>query len=212
MSLGQKNAAIIFDHSQQSPESLSEAIDNMGFESTLSETTTVTAVSVDTQVISTSNLEPAAQQEALKKLAQIHGVLDAREGEARLGLSVTFVPSLTTLAQLSEVVASFFLESQAPRSPKQKAQTLSPSHTLGDGVSLLKLCIEGMTCHSCTTTIEGKIGKLKGIEKIKGDVLNSLEIFRSCISCLSEAAVMLQRSYTLYNSALNLHRNSITGV
>lgn len=204
MSLGQKNAAIIFDHSQQSPESLSEAIEDMGFDSTLPETTTVTAVSVDTQVISTSNLEPAAQQEALKKLAQIHGVLDVREGPARMGLSVTFVPLLTTVPQLSEVVASLFLESQAPGSPKQKAPTLSPSHTMVGGVSLLKLCIEGMTCHSCTTTIEGKIGKLKGIERIKGDVLNYLTIFRSCVTCLSEGAMMLQRGYTLYASALNV--------
>lgn len=169
----------------------------MGFESTLPETTTVTAVSVDTQVISTSNLEPAAQQEALKKLAQIHGVLDVREGPARMGLSVTFVPLLTTVPQLSEVVGS-----QAPGSPKQKPPTLSPSHTVVGGVSLLKLCIEGMTCHSCTTTIEGKIGKLKGIERIKGDVLNYLTIFRSCVTCLSVVAEMLQRGYTLYASAL----------
>lgn len=176
MSLGHKNAAIIFDHSQQSPESLSEAIEDMGFDSPLSETTTVTAVPVDTQVIPTSNLEPAAQQEALKKLAQIHGVLDVRENPARMGLSITFVPSLTSLPQLSEVAASLSLESQAPRSPKQKAPTLSPSHAAGAGVSLLKLCIEGMTCHSCTTTIEGKIGKLTGIEKIKGDELNCFTI------------------------------------
>lgn len=174
MSLGDKNAAIIFDHSQQSPESLSEAIEDMGFDSPLSETTTVTDVPVDTQVISTSNLEPAAKQEALKKLAQIHGVLDVRENPA--SLIVTFVPSLTSLLQLSEVVASLFLESQAPRSPKQKAPTLSPVHAAGAGVSLLKLCIEGMTCHSCTTTIEGKIGKLTGIEKIKGDELNCFTI------------------------------------
>lgn len=201
MSLGQKNAAIIFDCNQQSPESLSEAIEDMGFESTLSETTTVTAVSVDTQLISTSNLEPAVQQEALKKLAQIHGVLDVTEDPAGMGFSVTFVPSLTTFPQLSEVVASLFLESQAPRSPKQKAPTLSQGHTVVGGVSLLKLCIEGMTCHSCTTTIEGTIGKLKGIEKIKGDVLNYLTIFRSCIS---EGAVMFQRGCTLYRSALNV--------
>lgn len=195
MSLDQKNAAIIFDSSRQSPESLSEAIEDMGFESTLSETTPVAAVSVDTQVIPTPNLEAAAQQEALQKLAQIHGVLDVREGPAGTGLSVTFVPSLTTSLQLNEAVASWIPESPAPGSPKHEAPGSSPSHTVVGGVSLLKLCIEGMTCHSCTTTIEGKIGKLKGIEKIKGDVQNRLTIFGSCISCLSEGAVTLQRGY-----------------
>lgn len=204
----------MFDRSQQSPESLSEAIEDMGFESTFSETTPVTAVSVDTQVIPAPDLEPAAQQEALKKLAQIHGVLDVREGPARTGLSVTFVPSLTASPQLSEVVASLLPEGSAPGSPKQKAPTLSPSHTVAGGVSLLKLCIEGMTCHSCTTTIEGKIGKLKGIEKIKGDVQTHLTILRSRISRLSEGAAMLQRGYTLYRSTPDVQfefsGNSIT--
>uniref|UniRef100_A0A8C9ELI5 HMA domain-containing protein n=1 Tax=Pavo cristatus TaxID=9049 RepID=A0A8C9ELI5_PAVCR len=32
---------------------------------------------------------------------------------------------------------------------------------------LLRLKVEGMTCHSCTSTIEGKIGKLQGIQRIK---------------------------------------------
>ncbi len=159
----------MFDHSQQSPESLSEAIEDMGFESSLSESSTATPVSTDTQLIPTS----AAQQEALEKLSQIQGVLDVRQSPATMGLTVTFVPSLTSLQQLSEVAASVTpLEIPTPSSPTQKAPTLSPSHTTGGGVSLLKLRIEGMTCHSCTTTIEGKIGKLKGIEKIKGDVLD----------------------------------------
>uniref|UniRef100_A0A8C9XTU5 P-type Cu(+) transporter n=1 Tax=Sander lucioperca TaxID=283035 RepID=A0A8C9XTU5_SANLU len=140
VSLEQKNATVIFDHSQQGPESLSEAIEDMGFESSLSDSSTATPVSTDTQLIATSSLTPATQQEALEKLSQIQGVLDVRESPALMGFTVTFVPSLTSSQQLSEVVAS---------------------------VKPLELSIEGMTCHSCTTTIEGKIGKLKGIEKIK---------------------------------------------
>lgn len=177
MSLEQKIATIIFDHSQQSPESLSEAVEDMGFESSLSESSTATHVSTDTKLIPTSGLTPAAQQEALEKLSQIQGVLDVRESPAQMGLSVTFIPSLTSSQQLSEVVVSLMpLDIPTLSSPTHKATSLSPSHTAGDGVSLLKLRIEGMTCHSCTTTIEGKIGKLKGIEKIKGDVL---ELFTS---------------------------------
>uniref|UniRef100_A0A8C9XQJ9 P-type Cu(+) transporter n=1 Tax=Sander lucioperca TaxID=283035 RepID=A0A8C9XQJ9_SANLU len=168
VSLEQKNATVIFDHSQQGPESLSEAIEDMGFESSLSDSSTATPVSTDTQLIATSSLTPATQQEALEKLSQIQGVLDVRESPALMGFTVTFVPSLTSSQQLSEVVASVKpLEVPTPSSQMQKGPTLSPSHTMGRGVALLKLSIEGMTCHSCTTTIEGKIGKLKGIEKIK---------------------------------------------
>uniref|UniRef100_A0A3Q3EIN4 P-type Cu(+) transporter n=1 Tax=Labrus bergylta TaxID=56723 RepID=A0A3Q3EIN4_9LABR len=169
VSLEQKNATIIFDPSQQSPESLSEAIEDMGFESSLSETSTATPISSDTQLIPTLNLTPAAQQEALEKLSQIQGVLDVRESPAQMGLNVTFVPSLIPAQQLSEVVANIKpLDIATPNSHGlQNGPTLSPSHTSGAGVSLLKLRIEGMTCHSCTTTIEGKIGKLNGVDKIK---------------------------------------------
>lgn len=191
VSLEQKNATVMFDHSQQSPESLSEAIEDMGFESSLSESSTATPVSTDTQLIPTAALTPAAQQEALEKLSQIQGVLDVRESPAQMGLTVAFVPSLTSSQQLSEVVSSLTpLEIPTPSSPMQKGPTLSPSHTTGGGVSLLKLRIEGMTCHSCTTTIEGKIGKLKGIEKIKGDVLD-LFTSLSYITSVSELEVML---------------------
>uniref|UniRef100_A0A3Q1GDP0 P-type Cu(+) transporter n=1 Tax=Acanthochromis polyacanthus TaxID=80966 RepID=A0A3Q1GDP0_9TELE len=168
VSLEKKNATVIFDHSQQSPESLSEAIEDMGFESSVPEGTEATPVSIDTQLISTSGLTPAAQQEALEKLSQIQGVLDVRENLPQMGLAVTFVPLLISTQQLTEVVPSVTpLEVPAPRSPIHKGLSLPPSPTMGGGVAFLKLRVEGMTCHSCTTTIEGKIGKLKGIEKIK---------------------------------------------
>lgn len=153
----------MFDQSQQSPESLSEAIEDMGFESSPPDPSLVTQVSTDSHLVSTSGLSPAAQQEALEKLAQVQGVLDVRESPGQTGLSVTYVPSLASPQQLSELVAP------AAAAAAENSQASSPSHSRGSGVSLLKLRVDGMTCHSCTTTIEGKIGKLKGIEKIKGD-------------------------------------------
>uniref|UniRef100_A0A7N6BF78 P-type Cu(+) transporter n=1 Tax=Anabas testudineus TaxID=64144 RepID=A0A7N6BF78_ANATE len=168
VSLEQNNATVMFDHSQQSPESLSEAIEDMGFESSLSESSTATPVSTDTQLIPASDLTPTARQDALKKLSQIKGVLDVIENPTQTGLTVTFVPTLTSLQQLNEVVATITpMEIPTPSSPTRKGSTLSPSHSTRGGVALQKFTIEGMTCHSCTTTIEGKIGKLKGVEKIK---------------------------------------------
>ncbi|KAM6924047.1 copper-transporting ATPase 1 [Xenentodon cancila] len=165
--LEKKSAYIIFDHSQQSPESLSGAIEDMGFESTVPEGSIAAPVSTETQLIPTSGLTPASQQEVLEKLAEIHGVLDVREN-LEMGLNVTFIPSLTSTQQLGEVVASVTpMEIQTLSNPVQNSLNLSQLDTAGGGVALLKLCVEGMTCHSCTTTIEGKIGKLKGIEKIK---------------------------------------------
>uniref|UniRef100_A0AAQ4R7M4 P-type Cu(+) transporter n=1 Tax=Gasterosteus aculeatus aculeatus TaxID=481459 RepID=A0AAQ4R7M4_GASAC len=168
VSLEQKNATVIFDHSQHSPESLSEAIEDMGFESSLSDSSAASPVPTETQLIPTSGLTPAARQEALEKLSQCQGVLDVRESSAPLGITVSFVPSLTSAQQLSEVVAVLTPAEKPPHhSPMAKGPASSPSHTTGSRAALLKLNIEGMTCHSCSSTIEGKIGKLKGIEKIK---------------------------------------------
>uniref|UniRef100_A0AAX7VPY5 P-type Cu(+) transporter n=1 Tax=Astatotilapia calliptera TaxID=8154 RepID=A0AAX7VPY5_ASTCA len=173
VSLEGKNATVIFDPSHQSPESLSEAIEDMGFESSLPASSKATPVPTDIQLVSTSGMTPTAQQEALKKLSQIQGVLDVRENLPQTGLTVTFVPSLTSTQQLSEAVASVTPpDISTPSSPLQKDPTSSPSQTTRGGAAILKLRIEGMTCHSCITTIEGKIGKLKGIQKIKGDVLD----------------------------------------
>ncbi|XP_024139715.1 copper-transporting ATPase 1 isoform X2 [Oryzias melastigma] len=158
VSLEQKTATLIFDQGQQSPESLSEAIEDMGFESSLPDGSTTTAVSTETQLIPTSALGPAALQEAREKLSQIKGILDVCENPSQKGLSITFAPSLISPQELSKVVESVTLTDD---------QTLSPSKQKDDGVALLKLRIEGMTCHSCVTTIEGKIGKLNGIQKIK---------------------------------------------
>lgn len=174
MSLQHKNASVIFDHSQQNPETLSAAIEDMGFESSPLESSIATPVSTNTHLIPTSGLTPATQQDALKKLSQIQGVLDVVESPAQMGLTVCFIPSLTSVQQLTEVIAGIArLETPTPSSPDHKSPPVSPSHSKEGAVTLVKLSIEGMTCHSCVTTIEGKVGKLKGIEKIRGDVLDS---------------------------------------
>ncbi|KAG7518611.1 copper-transporting ATPase 1 [Solea senegalensis] len=168
VSLEQRNATIIFDSNRQSPESLSEAIEDMGFDSSLSESIPAMLVSTDTQLIPTSGLTPAALEEALKKLSQVQGVLDVSKSQVEMGLSITFVPSLISALQLRKLLASLTpSEVPTPDSPVEKASNISPSHIRQGDVLLLKLGIKGMTCHSCTSTIEGKIGKLKGIEKIK---------------------------------------------
>ena len=183
VSLELRSAAVLFDPSLQSPQSLYEAVEDMGFESSLPDASSAEPVPTDTLLLPTPGLGPEATQEALARLSRVQGVLDVREsaGEKDSGLSVTFVPSLTTAPQLREVVTGVAPEPPASASPARRASSplsssssssLSPPpppRSTGSGVALVKLSIEGMTCHSCTTTIEGKVGKLKGVQKIKGE-------------------------------------------
>lgn len=175
MSLELKNASIIFDHSHHTPESLAEAVEDMGFDSILSDTTTASVVLTETQLVPIpALLTPEAQQEALTRLAQLQAVLEVQENKDQRGVSVTFIPSLISVVQLGEVVSSMapLLEVPTSNSPTEETLVPAPATVSAPATSsqpqLVKMRIEGMVCLSCTTTIEGKIGKLKGVEKIKG--------------------------------------------
>lgn len=193
MSLELKNASIIFDQSHHTPESLAEAVEDMGFDSILSDTTTSSVVLTETQLVPIpALLTPEAQQEALTRLAQLQGVLEVQENKDQRGVSVTFIPALISVVQLGEVVSSLAPLLEVPTSNSPTEETLvsvpAPATVLATVTvsapatssqpQLVKMRIEGMVCLSCTTTIEGKIGKLKGVEKIKGNfVLRSSHRF-----------------------------------
>lgn len=173
MSLELKNATVVFDPASQSPESLAEAIDDMGFECIPAADVSVTPVATETQFFPITGVPTESLQQALAALTQLRGVLSAEEGGEDLGISVTYVPSLTGTEQLGEVLSRLAAPVSTP-SPNTATSPLSPLSPPPDGparpsgAELVRMRVEGMVCLSCTTTIEGKIGKLKGVEKIKG--------------------------------------------
>lgn len=145
-----------YDHTRHGPESLAEAIEDMGFECSLTNATS-TPVQTETKVFSTAGCSTDSIQQARSALDQSKGVLEMQDSADNQGLAVTFVPSLISAERLGEVMSCLAPDAQE-----------GPSSRSSSGVEAVKMCIEGMVCLSCTTTIEGKIGKLKGVEKIKG--------------------------------------------
>ncbi|XP_048031662.1 copper-transporting ATPase 1 [Megalobrama amblycephala] len=158
VSLELSNATVTYDNTFHSPESLAEAIEDMGFESSLINATS-TPVQTETKVFSKAGCSTDSVQLARSALAQTKGVLETQESDDNQSLSITFVPSLVSVEQLGEVMRLLAPEALSP----QEGMT---SHS-SSGVEAVKMRIEGMVCLSCSTTIEGKIGKLKGVEKIK---------------------------------------------
>ncbi|XP_006632691.2 copper-transporting ATPase 1 [Lepisosteus oculatus] len=157
VSLELKEATVIFDPGLQSPDSLREAIDDMGFEGSISEKDT--AISTETKFLSLPGLPPEVLKQAQKKLSQLKGVLEARETPGQKGFSVTLIPALVNSGQIDEVIQKLTLDrTPEPLEEPMKSQACDV---------MVKLRIDGMVCVSCTTTIEGKIGKLNGIQKIK---------------------------------------------
>ncbi|XP_052010785.1 copper-transporting ATPase 1-like [Xyrauchen texanus] len=158
VSLELNNATVIYDQTCHNPESLAEAIDDMGFKCNLANTTSTPVPT--SKVFIKASFSMGSIQQALSRLAQMKGVVGTQESSDNRGLAVTFVPSLVSVEQVEELMSC--LDPDAAVSPLEGRTSRSSS-----GLEVVKMRIEGMVCLSCTTTIEGKIGKLKGVEKIK---------------------------------------------
>lgn len=151
-----KDATVIFDPAHLSPRSLAEAIEDMGFESSVENAPPTRSVATETQFFPADTWNA----DSLPQLRRLEGVLEVRDDGDRL--SVMFVPGLTGSERIRELLATPDRRSHSvPPVTKRSADSSS--------VEMLKLRVDGMTCLSCTTTIEGKIGKLKGVERIKGE-------------------------------------------
>ncbi|XP_053570924.1 copper-transporting ATPase 1-like [Bombina bombina] len=152
VSLEGKNATIIYDPKIHTSDSLQEAIDDMGFE-TAPATTNPQPVATDSTFL---NLSPEQSAEQIRLgLLQMKGVLDVKTSlDGRLA-SVAYIPSSVITSQMIQQFPGLSLD---PLSSKKA----SPNNDV-----LVKMKVEGMTCHSCTSTIEGKIGKLQGVLRIK---------------------------------------------
>ncbi|XP_026137016.1 copper-transporting ATPase 1 [Carassius auratus] len=176
VSLEQSNATVTCDQTRYGPESLAEAIEDMGFECSRTNITS-TPVQTETKAFSTAGCSTDSIQQARSTLGQTKGVLETQASADNQSLAVTFVPSLISVERLGDVMSCLAPEAQEGQSPRSSG-----------GVEAVKMRIEGMVCLSCTTTIEGKIGKLKGIEKIKVS-LESQEaavLYQPCVITLDE--------------------------
>uniref|UniRef100_A0A8B9HJA2 P-type Cu(+) transporter n=1 Tax=Astyanax mexicanus TaxID=7994 RepID=A0A8B9HJA2_ASTMX len=140
-------------------QSLADAIEDMGFESDVTNASPTTPVQTETRVYPTTGCSAEAQRQAHAQLAQLKGVVETQESIEGKGLAVTFIPTVVSPERVREAVSCLV---------PQPASTSERSTGRGSGnVEVVKMRIDGMVCLSCTTTIEGKIGKLKGVEKIK---------------------------------------------
>ncbi|KAM8966155.1 copper-transporting ATPase 1 isoform 1-T1 [Sarcophilus harrisii] len=164
VSLAKKTATIIYDSKLQNPGSLREAIDDMGFEASLPNPTPQ-PVLTDTLslTVTTSSLAPSWDQ-IQSTLLKAKGVTDIQISPQQSSATVTMIPSVVNANQIIQLVPGISLDTGAPE--KKPASGEDTSVVQANGV-MLKMKVEGMTCHSCTSTIEGKISKLQGVQRIK---------------------------------------------
>ncbi|XP_074133244.1 copper-transporting ATPase 1 [Sminthopsis crassicaudata] len=163
VSLAKKMATIIYDSKLQNPGSLREAIDDMGFEASLPDPTPQPVLTDTLSLTVTSSLAPSWDQ-IQSTLLKAKGVTDIQISPQQSSATVTMIPSVVNANQIIQLVPGVSLDTGAPE--KKSASGEDTSVVQANGV-MLKMKVEGMTCHSCTSTIEGKISKLQGVQRIK---------------------------------------------
>uniref|UniRef100_A0A452V193 Copper-transporting ATPase 1 n=1 Tax=Ursus maritimus TaxID=29073 RepID=A0A452V193_URSMA len=97
-------------------------------------------------------------------LLKTKGVTDIKISPQQRTVVVTVIPSIVNANQIIELLPDLSLDTGTL---EKKSGTCEEYSMAQAGEVMLKMKVEGMTCHSCTSTIEGKIGKLQGVQRIK---------------------------------------------
>ncbi|KAM4660722.1 copper-transporting ATPase 1 isoform 1-T5 [Amazona ochrocephala] len=163
VSLEDKNAVIIYDSKLQTPATLQEAIYDMGFDATLADSNPQ-SVLLDTVFLTIPTQSSLTSKQICSALLKNKGVVDVKMSSDQRTAVVAFIPSVVNGKQVMQMVPGVDLSISAPEVTPGACESSSWSQASS---VVLRLKVEGMTCHSCTSTIEGKIGKLQGIQRIK---------------------------------------------
>ncbi|CAK6450511.1 unnamed protein product [Pipistrellus nathusii] len=164
VSLEEKTATIIYDPKLQTPKTLQEAIDDMGFDAILHNPNPLPVVTNTVLLSAIASPTPLPWDHIQSTLLKTKGVTDIKINPQLRTAVVTIIPSLVNANQIVELVPDLSLDTGTL---EKKSGTCEDSSMAQAGEVMLKMKVEGMTCHSCTSTIEGKIGKLQGIQRIK---------------------------------------------
>lgn len=163
VSLEEKSATIIYDPKLQTPKTLQEAIDDMGFDALLHN---ANPLPVLTNTVFLTVAAPLALpwDHIQSTLLKTKGVTGVKISPHQRSAVVTIIPSVVSASQIVELVPDLSLD----MGTQEKKSGIWEEHSTPQaGEVMLKMKVEGMTCHSCTSTIEGKVGKLQGVQRIK---------------------------------------------
>uniref|UniRef100_A0A9L0QZZ9 Copper-transporting ATPase 1 n=1 Tax=Equus caballus TaxID=9796 RepID=A0A9L0QZZ9_HORSE len=163
VSLEEKCATIIYDPKLQTPKTLQEAIDDMGFDAILNHPNPLPVLTDTVFLTVTASLSPPWDH-IQSTLLKTKGVTDIKISPQQRTAVVTIIPSVVTANQIIELVPDLSLDIGTL---EKKSGTCEDYSMAQAGEVMVKMKVEGMTCHSCTSTIEGKIGKLQGVQRIK---------------------------------------------
>ncbi|XP_004619601.1 copper-transporting ATPase 2 isoform X1 [Sorex araneus] len=97
------------------------------------------------------------------RISRLQGVVSIRVSLERGSATVQYLPSVLNLQQICCHIEDMGFEAR----PMEAKAASWPSRSEPALEAVVKLRVEGMTCQSCVSSIEGKIGKLQGVVRIR---------------------------------------------
>uniref|UniRef100_A0A2K5RMW0 Copper-transporting ATPase 2 n=1 Tax=Cebus imitator TaxID=2715852 RepID=A0A2K5RMW0_CEBIM len=167
------------------------AFDNVGYEGGLD------GLSPSSQVTtSTIKILGMTCQSCVKsiedRISSLKGIVSVKVSLEQGSATVNYVPSVLSPQQVCHQIGDMGFEASIAEG---KAASW-PSRSLPAQEAVVKLRVEGMTCQSCVSSIEGKVRKLQGVVRVK-------------VSLSNQEAVITYQPYLIQPEDLRDHVNDM---
>uniref|UniRef100_A0A5F5PKA1 Copper-transporting ATPase 2 n=1 Tax=Equus caballus TaxID=9796 RepID=A0A5F5PKA1_HORSE len=142
------------------------AFDNVGYEDSLDG---VCPSQTSTGTISILGMTCQSCVKSIEgRISTLKGIVNINVSLERGSATVKYMPSVVSLPQVCRQIEDMgFTASTA------EGKSVSwPSGSSSALEAMVKLRVEGMTCQSCVSSIEGKIGKLQGVVRVRVSLSN----------------------------------------
>ncbi|XP_058542408.1 copper-transporting ATPase 2 isoform X2 [Neofelis nebulosa] len=166
------------------------AFDNVGYEGGLD---SVCPSQTTTGTISISGMTCQSCVKSIEgRIASLKGIVSIKVSLEQGSATVSYVPSVLSLPQVCRHIEDMGFEASITEG---KAASW-PSRSSSALEATVKLRVEGMTCQSCVSSIEGRLGKLQGV-------------VRARVSLGTQEAVITYQPYLIQPQDLRDHVNDM---
>ncbi|MEE6472318.1 hypothetical protein FKM82_009574 [Ascaphus truei] len=126
------------------------------------------------------------------RISKVAGIVSIKVCLEQNNAVLKYIRSAITPQEICEEIEDMGFDASIS-AIKETPPPLKPGYS---GDDFIKIRIDGMTCQSCVNTIEGKIGKLQGVQKIK-------------VSLSSQEAVIVYQPYVIQPEDLKKYIDSM---
>ncbi|KAM6178193.1 copper-transporting ATPase 2 [Rhynchocyon petersi] len=142
------------------------AFDNVGYEGNQEG---VSSSQVATGTVSILGMTCQSCVKSLEdRISGLKGIVSIRVSLEQSRATVRYVPSAMSLQEVCRHIEDMGFQASIPEG---KAASW-PCRSSSTGEAVVKLRVEGMTCQSCVSSIEGKLGKLQGVVRVRVSLSN----------------------------------------